>query len=85
MLQFRMIWQLYFCNGRRQAIIWTNAGMLLISPQGTDFIEILFKMQKKFIRESAFEHVVCEIAAILPKGKGVNVSIFPIYCEKTVL
>ena len=27
--------------GRRQAIIWTNAGILLIGPLGTDFSEIL--------------------------------------------
>ena len=27
--------------GRRQAIIWTNAGILLIGPLGTNFIEIL--------------------------------------------
>ena len=26
--------------GRRQAIIWTNAGILLIEPLGTNFSEI---------------------------------------------
>ena len=30
--------------GRRQAIIWTNAGMLLIGPVGTNFSEILIKI-----------------------------------------
>ena len=30
---------------RRQAIIWTNAGILLIGPLGTNFIEILIAMQ----------------------------------------
>ena len=30
--------------GRRQAIIWTNAGMLLIGPLGTNFSEILIKI-----------------------------------------
>ena len=29
---------------RRQAIIWTNAGILLIGPLGTNFIEILIKI-----------------------------------------
>ena len=29
--------------GRRQAIIWTNAGILLIGPLGTNFSEILIK------------------------------------------
>ena len=30
--------------GWRQAIIWTNAGMLLIGPLGTNFSEILIKI-----------------------------------------
>ena len=32
--------------GPHQAIIWTNADMLLIRPQGTYFNEILFEIQK---------------------------------------
>ena len=31
--------------GRRQAIIWTNADILSIGPQGTYFNEILFEIQ----------------------------------------
>ena len=31
--------------GRRQAIIWNNAGILLIEPLGTNFSEILIKIQ----------------------------------------
>ena len=30
--------------GRRQAIIWTNAGIYLIGPSGTNFSEILIKL-----------------------------------------
>ena len=30
--------------GRHQAIIWTNAGLLLIGPLGTSFSEILIKI-----------------------------------------
>ena len=30
--------------GRRQAIVWTNAGILLIGPSGTNFSEILIKL-----------------------------------------
>ena len=30
--------------GRRQAIIWTNAGIVLIGPLGTNFIETLIEM-----------------------------------------
>ena len=31
--------------GRRQAIIWTNAGILLIRPLGTNFNEMLIEIQ----------------------------------------
>ena len=31
--------------GRRHAIIWTNAGILLSGPSGTNFIEILIEIQ----------------------------------------
>ena len=31
--------------GRRQAIVWTNAGILLIRPLGTNFSEILIGIQ----------------------------------------
>ena len=31
--------------GRRQAIIWNNAGLLLIEPLGTNFSEISFRIQ----------------------------------------
>ena len=31
-------------HGRRQAIIWTNPGLLLIGPLGTNFNEILIEM-----------------------------------------
>ena len=31
--------------GRRQAIIWTNTGILLIGPLGTNFNEILIEIQ----------------------------------------
>ena len=31
---------------RRQAIIWTNAGLLLIGPLGTNFSEILIEFLK---------------------------------------
>ena len=46
--------------GRRQAIIWTNAGILLIRPLGTNF------------NENASENVVCEIAFILSRPQCVK-------------
>ena len=48
--------------GRRQAIIWTNAEILLIGTLGTNFSEILSKIHTFFIQENASENV-CEMAA----------------------
>ena len=46
--------------GRRQAIIWTNAGMLLIGPLGTNFNEIFieiytFSLKKMHLQLSSGE------------------------------
>ena len=53
---------------RRQAIIWTNAGILLIGPLGTKFNETSI-----FIQENPFETVVWKMAAILPRPQCVNI------------
>ena len=58
--------------GGRQGIIWTNAGMLLIWPLGTNFSEILIEILYIFIRENVFENLICEIAAILSRPQYVN-------------
>ena len=56
--------------GQRQAIIWTNDGILLIGPLGINFSEILFKRQNfSFRKKNAFENVVCEMTGILLKGR----------------
>ena len=41
--------------GRRQAIIWTNAEILLIGPLGTNFIEILIGIQKFSFKKMHFK------------------------------
>ena len=46
---------------RRQAIIWTNDGLLLIALPGTDFS----KVWKGIL---LFENVVCEMASILSQA-----------------
>ena len=56
--------------GRRQAIIWTNDGMLLIGTLGTNFSEIRIKIQN-----FSFENVVCEMASILPRGDELIYSV----------
>ena len=38
---------------RRQAIIWTNAGILLIGPLGTNFSEILIEIQTFSLKMSS--------------------------------
>ena len=59
--------------GRRQAIIWTNAGILLIWTVGTNFSEILIEILT-FSLKNAFESVVCEMAAMLFRSKCVNIT-----------
>ena len=58
--------------GRRQAIFWTNAGILLIGSLGTNYSEILIDIETNFIQENAFENVVWEMASILYRPQCVN-------------
>ena len=57
--------------GRRQAIIWTNAGILLTGCLGTHFSEIFIEISYIFIQEDWFENV-CKLAAILSGPQCVN-------------
>ena len=41
--------------GRRQAIIWNNAGILLIGPSGTNFSEILGEIQTFSFKKMHFK------------------------------
>ena len=57
--------------GRRQAIIRTNAGILLIEPWN----KLQWNSNQNsniFIQENAFEYVVCDMAAILSRPQWVN-------------
>ena len=58
--------------GRRQAIIRTNGGILLIRPLGTNFSEFFCRNSNIFIQENVFESIVCEKAAILSRPQWVN-------------
>ena len=58
--------------GRRQAIIWTNAGILLIGPLGTNFSEIIVGIQTFSFRKNALENVVCVIASISSRPQWVK-------------
>ena len=57
---------------RRQAIILTNAGILLIGPLGTNTNEILIEILTFLFMKNAFESVVCETAAILSRPQCVK-------------
>ena len=64
--------------GRRQAIIWTNAGILLIRNLGTNFNEMLSKI---VTFSFSFESVVCDMASILSRPQWVK----PLYtCQNTL-
>ena len=58
--------------GRRQAIIWTNAGILLIGPLGTNFSEILIGIQTLSFKKM---HLKISSAKWRPFCLGLNVLI----------
>ena len=53
---------------RHQAMIWTNAGILLIKSRGTNFNEILIEIHTK----DPFENVVWAMAIILSRPQYVK-------------
>ena len=59
--------------GRHQAIIWTNAGVLLIGPLGTKFSEILIGIQPFSFRKM---HLKMTSAKWRPICLGLNVSMW---------
>ena len=68
---------------RRQALVWVNAGILLIWPLGVNLTlgirlqQHSHKNSKLFIHQNAFENVVWEMVAILSRGRWVTA----IYCD----
>ena len=56
--------------GRRQAIIWTNAGILVIEPQGTNFREILIGIHTLSFKKI---HLKMSSAKWRPFCLGLNV------------
>ena len=48
-----------------QIIIWTNAGIFLIGPLGTNFNEFLVKIHQFSLKKNAFKDIVWKMAAIL--------------------
>ena len=58
--------------GGRQAIIWTNAGIVLIGSLGTNFSEISIEIITFSVKKNAFESAVCKTGAILPRPQCIN-------------
>ena len=56
--------------GRRQAIIWTSAGILLIGPMGTNFIEILIEIYISLFKKTHLKMSSAKCRASCP---GLNV------------
>ena len=56
--------------GRRQAIIWTNAGLLLIGPLETKFSEILIEIHKLSFKKM---HLKMSSVKWRPSYLGLNV------------
>ena len=59
--------------GQRQAIIWTNAGILFIRPSGINFNENLIEINTFSFKEISLQYVVGKVAAILSQPQCVNI------------
>ena len=57
--------------GRRQAIIWIIAGILLFGPSGTNFSEILIAIHT-FSFKKTFENFICKCNTWWHNGYGFN-------------
>ena len=63
--------------GRRQAITWTNAGILLIGPLGTNFSGILIEIQTFSLKKIRLK-MLKEISAILSRPQCVDMVVMVI-------
>ena len=58
-------------SGRRQAIIWNNAGTLLIGLLRINLSDFFYRNQYIFIEENMFKNVVCETCPISSRPQCV--------------
>ena len=59
---------------RWQAITWSDTDLFSIGPLGTNFCEILNKMQQFSLKKMNFEDIVCKVSAILYSPHDVDQS-----------
>ena len=57
---------------RRQAITWTNAGLLLIRLMGTNFSDIWIGFQWLSFKKMHLKMLSAKLAAICPGGDELN-------------
>ena len=69
--------------GRRQAIIWTNAGLLSIRPLETNFSEIFIKIHIFSFNKIHLKMSVWKMASILSRPQWVKAC--TVYCYSHVL
>ena len=67
--------------GRHQAIIWTNADICQLEHK-IKFQWNFSWNSNIFIHENAFEHVVCEMAAILFRGDFLKLVCLKLVCRQ---
>ena len=59
--------------GQHQAIIWTNVGILLIGPLGTNFNEILINQNSYIlIFKNPYEYAVWKMVAMLSQPQYIR-------------
>ena len=62
--------------GRRQAIIWTNARVLLIGPWEQTLMKFFYRNLHIFIQENPFQNMVWNVASILSRPQCVYIYYF---------
>ena len=56
----------------KKPIIWTNVVLLLIGLLGTNFCEILIKIQKSSLKKVELKNIICTMAAIFSWPQCAN-------------
>ena len=65
-------WTVFFSPVRRQAITWTNTGLLSIGLMGTYFNEIWIGILSFLFKKMPWKISSAKMAAILSRGRSVN-------------
>ena len=71
-VSYELMHDVWAAHRRRQAIIWTNAGISLIGTLGTNLSDFFNRNSHIFIQENAFENVVWKMAAIFSRPQCVK-------------